>query len=513
MGWTASARRQATASLWWRAALVALASGALLFVAAQTLPDSAPLSADAEAALQRAEAAALRGAADPTPPHPDHPDWRVVLAAAREAVASSDHAVTQRFLARAYGVTGWSVRALASFDALIAAGHPLEGAERRIAPQVSSLELYARSAADMGFARYEAGDASGAAGVYERWLALDPEAVEALRWLGRIALERGEPEAALPYWQRLVALRPDDEAARFNLREAEREVAFGPAAADAFRRGIAAYERGDVAAAFAAFEAAFAANPGYVDAALWAGRAALELERSADAVRYWTLVTTARPDDGGARYFLRLAQDQRDYGVAAGVAFHDGLARYDAGALSAAAEAFERAVAANDGFTQAWVWLARTRQELGAFAAAVAAWERVLLLDPSDERARYFANLARQQQGVSAAAAERFAAAVAAYEAAEFARATALLREVVDIDPDSATAWGWLGRIAFGERRFADAAEAYARAAALDPEDDDVAFFAREAAALAAAERDEGVVAIPVPVPVVPPGLDLDGPQ
>lgn len=468
--------------------LVSLAATALTW--AQTLPDDAPLPEAARSVMLRGVEAAERGLADPTPPHPDHPQWRAVLEAGREAVEISDHAVTQRFLARAYALSGWSVRALERFDALVADGHPLDASERFLAPTIDTLTLYARAAADMGFARYQAGDLAGAERVYARWHALDPDAVEALRWLGRLALEAGAPEAALPYWQRLVALRPEDDAARYQLRETERELAFGPSAAAAFRDGITAYEAGDVAAAFEAFSAAVAANEAFVDAAVWAGRSALELRRPEAAERYWSVVVQARPDDGGARYFLRLAADQRAYGVAAGEAFHTGLAHYERGELEAARAAFEAATRANDAYAQAWVWLARSSQESGAYQAAVEAWERVVALDPSDDRARYFATLARQQQGVSPAAGQLFADAVGAYEAAEFARAAELFQEVVVIDPDSATAWGWLGRIAFAERRFADAAEAYGRALALDPSDDDLAFFAREAARLAGHDDD-----------------------
>ena len=481
---TAAGRRAAAVDRWRR-------RGALVIVAclatalAQTLPDDAPLPAAAEAAMARGSEAAVTGLADPTPPHPDHPVWRLVLEAGREAVEIVDHAVTQRYLARAYALTGWSVRALRAFDELVAAGHPLDVADERLVPDLASSTLYARVAAEQAFARYQAGDAEGAERTFARWAALDPEATEPLRWLGRLAGERGDPEAALPYWERLVALAPDDESAAFSLREAQREVAVGPAAAAAFRDGIQAYELGDLEGAFQAFAAAHGANPEYVDAAVWAGRSALELERPETALRYWTLVSEARPDDGGAAYFRRVAQDQVTYGVAAGRAFYDGLAAYDGGALDAALDAFEAAVAANDAFTQAWVWVARTRQETGRYEAAVRAWDRVIALDPDDDRARYFASLARQQQGVRPEAGAAFAAAVAAYEMADLALARDLFENVVAIDPDSATAWGWLGRVAFGERRYDDAAFAYGRAAELDPSDDDLAFFAAESAALA----------------------------
>ena len=506
----ASAARASTA----RASALVGACLALLLawgsVSAVTLPDDAPLPPEAEAALAEGVAAAALGLIDPTPPHPDHAAWRLVLDAAHEALALSDHAITRRFLARAYAITGWSVRALRAFDELVEAGHPLDVPELLLVPDVSSATLYGQAAADMAFARYQAGDLAGAERVYARWLELAPESTEALRWLGRLALERGDPEAALPYWQRLVELRPEDAAAAYSLREAQREVEVGPMAAAAFRGGIEAYQLGDLSGALAGFEAALAANPAYLDAAVWAGRSALELGRPQAAVRYWSLVLRERPDDGGAAYFLRLAEDQVRFGVTAGTAFHDAMAAYERADLEAAEAALEASVAANDAFTQAWVWLARVRQELGRYQAAVEAWERVLALDPGDDRARYFAALARQQQGVSPAAGQVFAEAVAAYERADFVTADARLREVVAIDPMSSTAWAWLARVAFGERRYDDAARYYGRAAELDPSDDDLAFFAREAAALAAGESPPAPVALPRSEPPAPDPDDTD---
>jgi cytochrome c-type biogenesis protein CcmH/NrfG len=152
-------------------------------------------------------------------------------------------------------------------------------------------------------------------------------------------------------------------------------------------------------------------------------------------------------------------------------------------------------VAAAAGFGEAWAWLGRVRQEQGRYAAAEDAWARVLAIDPGDERARGFLNLAREQRayaaegsGGSAAAAEAFATGVAAFERAELALAADRFREVVAIDPDSVLGWTWLGRVAYTQRDFPLAADAYGRALELDPEDDDVAWFAAEAAARAAAQ-------------------------
>src|SRR5690606_19976428 len=84
--------------------------------------------------------------------------------------------------------------------------------------------------------------------------------------------------------------------------------------------------------------------------------------------------------------------------------------------------------------------------------------------------------------------------AVAAYEAGEADRARTLLEEAVAAEPDFVEAWGYLGRIAFQQGRYLDAAEAYGRAAELSPGVDEYVFFAEEAARLAGVEEESDYV-------------------
>ncbi|MFU8887650.1 MAG: tetratricopeptide repeat protein, partial [Trueperaceae bacterium] len=475
-------------------------------------PGEPPLPASAAEPFAAALAAAEAAVASPPPRHPDAPAWRTALATARAAVeAAPDHPATRRLLFRVYALAGWWVRAVEAAEELRdvarASDPPLDDPWADAVPIVpdgpSTLELVGRGYAELGFARYQVGALDQALLAYERYLAAFPDEPDALRWIGRIRLELDDPQGALGYWERLVLLRPDDEAARHFLTAARLGVLVGPAASRAFQQGLARYEAGDLAAAAEGFGAALEAAPSFADAHAWAGRVALEDERPAAAAGHYQQALALRPEDAGLAYFLRIAETQREHGVTAGRAFFDGLNAYESGALERAGEAFELAVAAAAGFGEAWAWLGRVRQEQGRFAAAEEAWARVLALDPGDERARGFLNLAREQRayvddgrGGSAAAAAAFAAGVAAFERAELVTAAARFREVVSLDPASALGWTWLGRVAFTQRDFALAADAYGRAHELDPEDDDVAWFAAEAAARAvdeaAAERGEG---------------------
>jgi tetratricopeptide (TPR) repeat protein len=254
----------------------------------------------------------------------------------------------------------------------------------------------------------------------------------------------------------------------------------------AFRTGAGRYAAGDLAGAAESFEAARRAAPAFADAHAWAGRVALERGDPAAAVVAFAAAVELRPDDEGFRYFLRLAETQVSFGIEAGRAFFAGLSAYEVGDAETAAAHFERAVAANDGFTEAWAWLGRMRQELGRLAAAERAWARVVDLDPTDRRASDFLNLLRQQLAYGAGdddpTANAFAAGVAAFERADFATARDRFQAVAAADPDAGLAWAWLGRLAYTQRDFEAAALAYERAARLLPDDEDVAWFAEDSA-------------------------------
>jgi len=470
-------------------------------------PGEPPVPEAAAAAFAEARAAAEAAVASPPPRHPDAPAWRTALEAARAAVAAApEHPATHRLLFRVYALVGWWVRAVEAAgdlrEAVTALGPPLDDpwadAEPALPAGPSTASLVRRGYAELAFSRYQVGAWEQALAVYERWLEAFPDDPEALRWIGRILLERDDPRGALAYWERLVALRPDDEAARHFLTAARLGVEIGPAASRAFQQGLARYEAGDLAGAAEGFAGALAAAPSFADAHAWAGRVALEDERPSDAVGHYRAALELRPDDAGLAYFVRIAETQRDHGVTAGRAFFDGVGAYEAGEPERAGEAFELAVAADADFGEAWAWLGRVRQEQGRYAAAEEAWARVLELDPEDERARGFLNLAREQRaylderpGASPAAAAAFAAGVAAFERADLAVAAARFREVVALDPASVLGWTWLGRVAYTQLDYARAAEAYGRALELDPGDEDVAWFAADAAARAAAATQE----------------------
>lgn len=399
--------------------------------------------------------------------------------------------------ARVYALIGWYSRAFAAYDEYLAAGGELSDepvpSPSSGEPLLSDLAGFVLSANQLGFARYQAGDMEGASGYYLSVLDVVADEPEALRWLGRIAFERGDSEGARQasnYFGRLLELNPDDEAARYFYDLSRERLAVGVVASDEFRAGIALYESGDLPAALERFQSAASAAPDYIEAAVWAGRTALELDLPELAVGHWTRVVEARPDDAGAAWFLGFAQTQLRWGVAAGRAYYDGLAAYENEDLTAAVESFVTATEANPEFTEAWVWAARGLQEDGRPLESIAYWERVLELDPDDERAAWYLARAATANDHGAVAGPAYYDAAARYQAGDADGALQLLDVALATDAEFTEAWALKGRIAFQQQRYEVAAGAYAAAANLEPANEDYAFFAREARILSGTEGE-----------------------
>lgn len=459
-----------------------------------------------EAAYARAEetfVAALRtdlGRA----PSLDDAVWREAVAAADELVAAAEQAgatdrTTEgqddllrayRLRAHVYGATNWYIRAFSAWNDYLAEGGELSGRTLELPDDVSDKVLpdeaeFHRVVGQLAFARYEAGDMSGARSWYLTLLDMLPDDPEALRWLARIAFEENDTGAAVVIWQRLVEVAPDDEGARFFLDLSRERERYGEGASEAYRLGLREYEAGDLTGALDAFRAAVATNPEFTDAAVWAGRTALELDLPGEAVDYWVRATTLAPEDARSRWFLEYARTLDRWGVAAGRAYYAGLAAYEAGELDAAAERFLAAAEAAPEFVDAYVWAARSTQEAGRPAEAIAYWQAVLRLDRTDDRAHYFISRARQAIAYGTAAADAYARGMAAYEAGDGRTAQAEFAAATTAAPDFTLAWAYLGQVAFQNRDYAAAAAAYGRAGELEPDNDDYPFFAGEAERLA----------------------------
>lgn len=262
-----------------------------------------PLPEGAQAALDEARAVAAEALETYGNPRPDQPLAREAIRLARRAVhLAPEHPETLRFLAEVYGVTGFYGPAFNIWGRFAAADGALDADAR------AQIE---RSGLQVGYARYSQGDLNGALAAYRRVTELAPNNVLAQRWVGRILLEQDRSQAALPYWQRVVERRPDDEGAAYFLELTEAGIEHGLEAARAFYGGVSDYEAGRREAARAKFRRATALDPDYAEAWGYLGRLALEAGNFAGAENAYTRASELAPQNETYRYFLQEAQDRQ----------------------------------------------------------------------------------------------------------------------------------------------------------------------------------------------------------
>lgn len=433
---------------------------------------SSSLPAEARSLLQEARAAAQRGRATGTF-SADQPDWRSAIQNGEGARALAPESLeVLRLLGETYSAVSWDSRAWDAWDAYLAADGPLDETVRR---------GVSRAGQGLGFARYTGGDLTGAAEIFGRVLELESNNVNALTWLGRIALENGRSAEAESYWQRVLTLRPGNRTARYYLQRAEQQRTFGAEASGAFNDGLAAYNGNRKAAALEAFSHAARANPDFEEALSWAGRVALELGRPEAAKTFWQALVRRNPQDTRASYFLSLAEAQEHWGSVAGRAFYAGQDLYNRGQVRAAAERFVAATEANPQYPAAASWAARSLQESGQAGRAAPYWRRVVTLNPDDASAKFFLEAAQNQQRLGSGAASAFNQGVQAYQEADLAAAETAFNRATQENPTYAEAWGWLGRLAFEGQRYPEAASAYTKAVELEPDNTTFSFFLSEA--------------------------------
>jgi tetratricopeptide (TPR) repeat protein len=363
--------------------LLALVVGGLSF--AQTLP------ADAQAAVERGQAAMAEALETYEVQFPDRPLWTQAIGAGRQAVRlAPGNPEALRFLAEVYSRSNFYGPAWRTWNDFLMVGGDLSSGD---AP------LFVRVGNEFGYNLYAQGNLEEALAVYAQIAETVPYDNEAFVWAGRILLELERPEEAIPYWQTVVERDVRDQRADYFLALAERQAAFGVDAATAFQEGIALYEAGQVQQAAQQFIRATQENPDYTEAFVWAGRTLLETGRAQESQRYWQAVLDQDPDDERARYFLALARDQATYGETAAVAFREGIAAYEAGNMSEAASRFAAATSAEGSFAEAWAWRGRVAFDQSNYSAAAEYYAEAVRLRPGNETYTYFLNESRRRGG------------------------------------------------------------------------------------------------------------------
>lgn len=179
---------------------------------------------------------------------------------------------------------------------------PLEGS-------TEAIELY-----NAGAALYNAGDRAGAVAKFEQALALDDDFVDAMRLLGGLHLDGGQPARALELAERWLELEPGKTEAELLRFDALVDLQRGDEAAQLvpgllgtvpgpelaprlFNLGAETQRQGQDKDAIGWMEKAVEANPDFIEA--WSALASLRLGegRQEGAIEAADHVLAARPDD------------------------------------------------------------------------------------------------------------------------------------------------------------------------------------------------------------------------
>ncbi len=252
--------------------------------------------------LDEARAAAREALTTYKSPRPDQPLFREAVRLGRRAVyLAPENPEALRFLAEVYGLTGFYGPAFSIWQRFVDAGGVLDANARA---------QLVRNGLQVGYARYSQGDLGRALSAYRTVADLSPDTVLAQRWAGRILLEQNRPKAALPYWQRVQALRPRDKGAAYFLRLTEAGIEYGLGAAQAFYGGISDYEAGRREAARGKFQRATALSPDYAEAWGYLGRLAFEEGKFAEAETAYGRASTLALGNQTYRYFLQQSRDR-----------------------------------------------------------------------------------------------------------------------------------------------------------------------------------------------------------
>src|SRR5690625_1363418 len=259
----------------------------------QTLSDAA-----AER-LQAAEASASQALATYAVQYPDRPLWQETFEAVEEAISLAPSSPEPyRFQAIAHTMANWFGPAWEMWQAYLDRGFVLDA---------EAATYFVEAGQRSAYSLYEQGEREAALDIYLGVIDEVPFDLESVAWAGRILLELGRPEQAIPYWTTVTERNPTDERAAYFRELARDQARWGVNAANAFREGVSFYESGNMGEARERFARATLRNEAYAEAWVWLGRVEVELGNYADARTHYGRAMDIEPGFETYRYFYEEA--------------------------------------------------------------------------------------------------------------------------------------------------------------------------------------------------------------
>jgi tetratricopeptide (TPR) repeat protein len=266
---------------------------------------------------------------------------------------------------------------------------------------------------DQALAHHQAGRLNEAEALYRQILQADPEQPDALHWLGVVALQRGQHEAAVGLIGQALAHRPDYVAAYNNL-------ALALQAQGALDRAVVVHRR------------ALSLAPEDPELHLNLGLALQAEGKFAEAIATYRQALALSPNS--AEIHFQLGNTLKDHGN-----------------IDEAIAAYRQALALKPDYLEARNNLGTALEAQGKFAEAIMAYKEILEVEPTRAMVHY--NLGNTLQRLN-----DLDAAIAAY------------RQVLVLKPDYAEAHNNLGIALEEEGKLDEALAAYKRALAIKPD-------------------------------------------
>jgi tetratricopeptide (TPR) repeat protein len=163
------------------------------------------------------------------------------------------------------------------------------------------------------------------------------------------------------------------------------------------------------------------------------------------------------------------------------VTFELGYGAYAQKNYQGALEYFQKIIDIVPYDKEAYVWAGRILLETKRPEEAIAYWQVATQRDNTDERAQYFLQLSRDQAKWGIEAANAFRKGYTFYEQGDLIQASNNFSLAVSKNEMYSEAWAWLGRVAFEQRQFGDAATYYREATTLEPTNETYSYFYEQA--------------------------------
>ncbi len=271
-----------------------------VFIAALFGSASAQLLTDSAAErLNLAEATAAQALATYSAQYPDRPLWQATFRYIEEAISlAPDSPEPYRFQAIAHTMANWYGPAWDMWQAYLASGWPLDA---------QATTYFVEAGHRSAYSLYSQGLLEESLAVYLGVINEVPFDLEAVSWAGRILMELGRPQQAIPYWTTVAERDPTDARAAYFRDLARDQARWGADAANAFREGVSFYEAGSMSQARERFARATVLNDAYAEAWAWLGRVEFEAGNYGDARSHYGRAVDIEPAFDTYRYFYEEA--------------------------------------------------------------------------------------------------------------------------------------------------------------------------------------------------------------